>query len=816
MTIRFTPLASEDPREIGGYQLRARLGGGGMGRVYLSFTPGGRALAIKVIRPEYAEDEVFRRRFHREVAVAQRVQGMFTAPVVKADPTAALPWLATAYVPGPSLREAVDDHGVLPPLAVFRLVAGVAEGLLAVHACGIVHRDLKPANVLLAEDGPRVIDFGIAYAAEATTLTGTGVTVGTPAFIAPEQIRGGSATPATDVFGLGHLAVFAATGRPAFGEGDRDALLYRITREPPELDDCPDPVRDIAERCLAKDPNERPGLAEVRDYARRHINGQTLNLAGPWLPAAIAESLASYDAAEYRLREADRRTTTVDADPGKSNSTLGRQPESMSSGNDRTGRDDADGELHPTGGSRPIGGSNIDSAHAQPATPGRVQRTMAAGALAALIAAAVAVVVLAVLTAPKNLPARDDTLHPEEIPSIFLPQLRDELLEGTSSPPEPSWTIPMGDGSTHAIGGDSTIVMLQFGTYLLGIDMRTGKQRWPFINLHDTPTSCAVHENRIGCVASSDHGSDSTVFILDTASGRTVKTSKVPNRELRWMTVSGDRFIAITQPASKKKGFGVGYTTEGDQVWTREGYSDMHMSASEGLLIDTAYDSDEVVFVSTSDGREVVRSSRGDRELAWSIFSGGIAISNQEGTGTDIYDLDGEKRSSVAGWEPARYMKRYGSTSPLPLLVPLGDSPPHYPDENTIAAANPKTGHLLWRKSGPEVSTQMATVADKLIIKDRQEFVRVYDCISGKPLSPPINMEESGFVGLVEPYLIKSDGYQLIYTYLKTREKLAYVTVAFDMSSGERRWELPLRDAPEYPGGRMVGVGKPGTISLFR
>lgn len=218
MTDRFKPLTDDDPRSVGGYDLRARLGAGGMGRVYLAFTPGGRALALKVVRPDYAEDDEFRRRFRKEIDAAQRVQGLYTAPVVDADSEAALPWLATAYVPGPSLHQAVVEHGPLPPNTVFRLLAGVAEGLTAIHACNLIHRDLKPANILLAEDGPRVIDFGIAHAADATALTSTHVRVGTPAFMAPEQIRGHSATSATDVFALGNLAVFAATGRTAFGE----------------------------------------------------------------------------------------------------------------------------------------------------------------------------------------------------------------------------------------------------------------------------------------------------------------------------------------------------------------------------------------------------------------------------------------------------------------------------------------------------------------------------------------------------------------------------------------------------------------------
>ena len=231
MAARFTPLDQSDPAEIAGYALRARLGSGGMGNVYLSFTRGGRPVALKVVRKEFADDPEFRRRFRQEVAAAQRVQGLYTAPVVDADPDAPVPWLATAYIAGPALNHAVGEHGPLPEPSVFRLLGGVAEGLGAVHAAGLVHRDLKPANVLLAADGPRVIDFGIAHAADATALTGTGAVLGTPAFMAPEQVAGRPVSPATDVFALGHLVAYAATGHSAFGDGHFSSLVYRIVQE---------------------------------------------------------------------------------------------------------------------------------------------------------------------------------------------------------------------------------------------------------------------------------------------------------------------------------------------------------------------------------------------------------------------------------------------------------------------------------------------------------------------------------------------------------------------------------------------------------
>src|SRR5215831_18323718 len=231
------PLAGGDPAEVAGYRLHGRLGAGGMGRVYLAFTPGGRPVALKVVRPEFGGDEAFRARFRQEIQAARRVHGLYTAQVLDAGPDADPPWLVTAYVVGPSLAQAVREYGPMPPQTVFQLMAGVAEALQAIHAAGVVHRDLKPSNVLLAPDGPRVIDFGIARAIEATTVTRTGMRVGSPQFMAPEQIAGRSIAPAIDVFALGSLATFAALGRPPFGEGSEAAVMYRILHEPPDLSD---------------------------------------------------------------------------------------------------------------------------------------------------------------------------------------------------------------------------------------------------------------------------------------------------------------------------------------------------------------------------------------------------------------------------------------------------------------------------------------------------------------------------------------------------------------------------------------------------
>ncbi|MEU8594553.1 protein kinase [Streptomyces globisporus] len=286
----FQPLKADDPAVVGGYRLAAVLGAGGMGKVYLSYTPGGRPLAIKVIRAEFGEDPEFRRRFQQEVRSAQRVQGLYTAPVIDSDTEGAQPWLATAYVPGPSLAHAVARHGGLPLRSVLLLTVGVAEALGVIHGAGIVHRDLKPANVLLAADGPRVIDFGIARAADTTALTGTGVSVGTPAFMAPEQAAAGTVTPATDVFALGQIAAYAAIGAPAFGEGLSHAVLYRIVHEDPDLSRLPDELRPLVSRCLSRDPADRPALADIIRMCHE-ISPEPLRQGEDWLPQEVAGSI---------------------------------------------------------------------------------------------------------------------------------------------------------------------------------------------------------------------------------------------------------------------------------------------------------------------------------------------------------------------------------------------------------------------------------------------------------------------------------------------------------------------------------------------
>ncbi|MFE5405248.1 PQQ-binding-like beta-propeller repeat protein [Streptomyces sp. NPDC056580] len=281
-------LTQHDPRRIGPFEVLGRLGAGGMGLVYLARSASGRRVAIKTVRTELAEDQLFRVRFTREVEAARAVSGFYTAAVVDADPRAAVPWLATAYVPAPSLEEIVNECGPLPAQAVRWLAAGVAEALQSIHGAGLVHRDLKPSNVLVVEDGPRVIDFGIASGVSNTRLTMTNVAVGTPAYMSPEQAKDSrSVTGASDVFSLGSMLVFAATGHPPFHGANPVETVFMLLREGPDLSGLPDELRPLIESCMQMEATGRPNPADLQAQLAPHLFGSGSDDSGTasaWLP----------------------------------------------------------------------------------------------------------------------------------------------------------------------------------------------------------------------------------------------------------------------------------------------------------------------------------------------------------------------------------------------------------------------------------------------------------------------------------------------------------------------------------------------------
>ncbi|WP_410099167.1 serine/threonine-protein kinase [Streptomyces sp. STR69] len=293
-------LGAADPQRIGAYRLLARLGAGGMGHVYLARSDRGRTVAVKLVREDLAAQEEFRARFRQEVQAARQVGGHWTAPVLDADTEAAVPWVATGYVAGPTLQQVVGrDHGALPERSVRILAAGLAHALQDIHAAGIVHRDLKPSNVLVTIDGPRVIDFGIARALETQAgdgLTRTGSLVGSPGFMAPEQVRGDRITPACDIFCLGSVLAYAATGTLPFGTANSGvhALMFRIAQDEPDLTGVPEGIAELVRDCLRKDPDARPTLHQILDRTGAEDTVSGGRSRDPWLPGGLVAQLGRH------------------------------------------------------------------------------------------------------------------------------------------------------------------------------------------------------------------------------------------------------------------------------------------------------------------------------------------------------------------------------------------------------------------------------------------------------------------------------------------------------------------------------------------
>jgi serine/threonine protein kinase len=267
-----TPLDAGDPGRIGRYRLTGRLGSGGMGVVYLGVAEDGRLVAVKVLRPELADDPEFRARFSREMAVLTRVRGARIVRLIEADAEGGRPFLATEYAAGPLLAQHVESAGPLDAGMLYGLAAGLAEALTVIHGAGVVHRDLKPSNIILTADGPKVIDFGISQVLDSVSLTRTGVTIGSTGYMAPEQVMG-QAGPASDVFAWAVTMTFAATGQPPFGTGPTDAVVYRILHAQPSIAGVPDALRPVVAAALAKDPQDRPTAHQILDYLAATVDG---------------------------------------------------------------------------------------------------------------------------------------------------------------------------------------------------------------------------------------------------------------------------------------------------------------------------------------------------------------------------------------------------------------------------------------------------------------------------------------------------------------------------------------------------------------
>ncbi|MEU5761025.1 protein kinase [Nocardia sp. NPDC047648] len=439
------PLGMNDPARIGDYRLLGVLGVGGMGRVYLGRNAGGRTVAVKVIRPDMIDAE-FRTRFRREVAAARRVGGRFTAPVLDADVDADPPWLATGYVAGFSLADAVDRYGPFTEHALLVLAHGLIEALTAVHGAGVVHRDLKPSNVLLALDGPKVIDFGIARAVDDSQLTTTGKVIGSPGFMCPEQVTGDPVGPPADVFALGGILVFAATGHGPFGVGDTVQMLWRVVYEQAQLDDVPQRLRPLVSACLAKDAAARP----TPDQLLTQLTALGIPERGGWLPAPVLEEVShravellnldsgpfdrpDLPAPPHPARTADTMIHSAapahpHSDPGRSAPTHLRHPGPPQASPTYTGPH----TYPPAHQSSPRFGAAAATPH--PRRPGRA--LLVAGALVVCIAVAVAAFVVgAQLRNDDSNDSIAQTTQATGEPSTVTATQADETTPTTSSSP---------------------------------------------------------------------------------------------------------------------------------------------------------------------------------------------------------------------------------------------------------------------------------------------------------------------------------------------------------------------------------------------
>ncbi len=489
-------LQSDDPQELGSYRLLRRLGAGGMGRVYLARSPGGRTVAVKVVRPDLAADHDFRERFRHEVEIAKAVSGRFTAPVVDADPDAPLPWLATSYVLGPDLTDVVAVHGALPERTVRALAAGLAAALQDIHAAGLMHRDLKPSNVLLAADGPRLIDFGIARAVDGSRMTQTGVVVGSPGYMSPEQAVGKDVGVAGDIFSLGSVLAFAATGRGAFGDGTTShaGLLYQVVHGEADLTGVPPSLLGLVRACLMKDPAQRPAPGEIVAA----LAGQGIDAAlHDWLPSAVASTIATHAAGILDL-EAPETPHTVPQSQDRAATGFGPAP-TMLDGSPSTGT--AGHGTAPGGTPVPAYGTPLPGTVrlGEAAAPAPVRSRRRVLGMAVGGAAAVAVVGGGVAWALTSGGGSDDATGASGSQAAAEPAKEDFTTPPAGVAPQPLWHTSAAEDSTSPRVPLLTHegLLLVSGDPLVAYDVRTGKARWTKAGICRPGAQLLFHDGKV-------------------------------------------------------------------------------------------------------------------------------------------------------------------------------------------------------------------------------------------------------------------------------------------------------------------------------
>ncbi|HEY1624993.1 MAG TPA: PQQ-binding-like beta-propeller repeat protein [Streptosporangiaceae bacterium] len=676
------PLAADDPRAIGEFQLRARLGSGGMGRVYLGISPAGRAVAVKVVYPHLARDPQFSGRFKREVAAAQAVNGAYASPVVAAGPDDDPPWLATAFVPGPPLQDMVMGAGPLPEPAVWRLIAGLAEALRAIHASGLVHRDLKPGNVLMAQDGPRVIDFGIARSLDSTVLTAAESVLGTPSYMSPEQARGEKTGPASDMFSLGAVAYFAATGMAPFGDAQAAVLLYRIVYTEADLEPVPPGLRALVAACLSKNPAMRPTPAQLAGG----LPVAEAGAPGAFWPDAVARYIANYQAQldpDAPVRQLPPWGASPEPPPGLPMPSSGLR----GLGDTRTRLDPAapgPGAGRPQDTAPPAGGHQPAGGHHGATQPvSGMGRRRALAALAGMATAGLAIGAWAAIrdegttgsghTDSGNLTSADRAHKP-------LPPSGTRL-----------WSFPA-NSSVQSVAASGAIAFA--GTYadaVYAMDARTGRQLWRFA------TDASSNNQLVTAGGSVFAGSDNTgggITALDASTGK--RRWVVDSHGDFGLTVAGHVVYAGTSPKTPVHSGVIAISAAGGEtLWTYvldSGISDVMggLAAGPGLVYLTT-SAGEVIALRAANGTQAWRRAlRGASFLEpGPVVSGGVVYAGSQG-GT-VYALD-----ATSGQE--LWHRSVGKNA----TVTVADGLVFASSDSGLAALNTSTGALLWHAAVPQ------------------------------------------------------------------------------------------------------------------
>jgi outer membrane protein assembly factor BamB len=672
------PLAAEDPQAIGEFRLRARLGSGGMGRVYLGVSPSGRAVAVKVVYPHLARDPEFSSRFRREVAAAQAVNGAYASPVVAAGPNDDPPWLATAFVPGPPLQDMVMGGGPLPEPAVWRLIAGLAEALRAIHTSGLVHRDLKPANVLMATDGPRVIDFGIARTVNSTVLTAAESVLGTPSYMSPEQARGEKIGPASDMFSLGGVAYFAATGMAPFGEAQAAVLLYRIVYTEADLEPVPPGLRALVAACLSKDPAMRPTPGQLTGGLPVSAPG----VPGAFWPDGVARYIANYQAQldpDAPVRQLPPWTETPEPEqagrPARSGLPgLGPTPTRLDSG------------LPLGADGRPTPGESIAQLtrssgvnHAIDRAGGRGGGRGGAGLGRRRVLAAVA----GMATAGVAIGAWD--LVRANGKTTSGGHLTSANESHKALPPSGSqvWRFPANSSVESVAASGGTVFAGTTGDTVYAMDGRTGRQLWRFATDSSTNNQLVVTGSAV-IVGSSDSGGGVTA--LNAAAGGQLWA--VASHGDYGLAAAGAVVYAGTSPKTPAHGGAIALSAKGGEtLWTYvlTGLDTVGGLAIAGDLVYLNTGNGEVIALHAANGTQAWRQPLSGEEFGTNpVVAGGVVYAGST-TGA-VYALDAGSGQKL--WHSK--FAQYASLTVASGVVFASN-------EDGIAALNASTGAVLWQ-----------------------------------------------------------------------------------------------------------------------